>query len=101
MRKNILLFAIIFFATPAISQDFYISLNNEVVKGKIINYKEWVKNPSSVQFQEASTGKTVDLTPMNCKGFTADSSDIYVSYSGTRILNSTDIENTHALQSDV
>ncbi|MEP6582753.1 MAG: hypothetical protein ABJA90_00740 [Ginsengibacter sp.] len=100
MKGSTLLFAVMFFATTVFCQDSYISLNNETVNGTIVHYKEWSKNPSSVQFKEAATGNIINLTPSNCKGFNAGSSDIYISYFGMRILNSNDIENKHALQSD-
>ncbi len=101
MKKNILFYAIIFFTTPVFCQDSYVSLNNDTIKGEIVHYKEWLKNPSSVQFKETATGNIIDLTPSNCKGFKAGTSDIYISYFGTRILNSNDIENIHALKSNI
>jgi hypothetical protein len=98
--KGILFFLFVYLTVPAYCQDVYVKPDNSIVTGTILNYKEWSKNPSIVIFKD-STGNTINLDPTNCKSFTARASDKYISYSGNRILNGDNIENKHALQSNI
>ena len=101
MKQTILFCSLLVCYAFAISQDFYISLNNKVVPGTIQKYKEWAKNPSSILFKDSITGNNINLTPASCKRVVAGVSDNFMSYSGTRIINTDKIENTHALQSNI
>lgn len=83
---SFLLFSFLF----SFSQDSYITLDGKTINGTVENYKEWSKNPTTVLFKNNVTDAEIILTPENCKSFTAGS-DYFISYSGTRILNSDDI----------
>lgn len=78
---------------------FYINNAGDAVKGKFINYKEWNKNPKKVDFIEDNNNNTVVLTPQNCKSFSIDGKDTYITYNGTRLTNPIEL-NTNALQVD-
>lgn len=95
MRNIILPGFLLFFFDNIFSQDFYISVNNDTIRGTVLNYKEWVKNPSSVIFSTYPDNKQIELTPFNCKRFTTHS-EVYISYHGTRLKNS---ENTSDINS--
>lgn len=75
------------------AQDTYVNNNGDTVHGKITNYTQWSKSPSKVDFSDNS-GNNITLTPLNCKGFKVDNSDAYISYSGTRIVNTDNIKNS-------
>lgn len=90
----------IFLVLDSSCQDMYVTNSGDTIHGKITNYEEWDRNPQEVTFIDNS-GKSITLTPLNCKSFSAGKSDTYVSYSGPRLLNSTDIINTYGLNSSV
>ncbi len=100
MRKIIITCALLFLCIVAFCQDVYVNNNGDTVRGKVTNYTEWVRNPANISFQENS-GNTVQLTPLTCKAFTVANSDIYISYSGTRVLNTDNATDIHSLKSDI
>ncbi|HEY5463606.1 MAG TPA: hypothetical protein VIJ95_10155 [Hanamia sp.] len=100
MRKLLFTGMLFFVTIAATCQDIYVTNSGDTIHGKIDNYKEWAKNPQEVFFDE-NTGKNIILTPLNCKSFSVDNSDTYISYSGTRIINSDDITNISGLKDSV
>jgi hypothetical protein len=69
---------------------FYITSKGDTIKGVFTNYKQWSKNPVSVEFTETATAKLIVLTPENCLKFSIENYDEYLAYSGPRMEN--DIE---------
>jgi hypothetical protein len=65
----------------------YISLQGDTVKGMFLNYSEWSKNPSSVEFAPVGSLKPTMLTPQNCRQFVIEGYDEYVSFLGKRLVN--------------
>jgi len=98
MKPMLLLAFMVMSTSFAFSQDSYVTTNGETIQGKIENYKEWSKNPTSVIFKDIAN-RTITITPENCKSFSSGL-DQYVSYHGTRILNSENVIGTQELQSD-
>lgn len=80
-------------------QDQYVSLYGQTIEGKVENYKEWSKNPTEAEFKDTHNN-SVKLTPESCKSFTAGG-DVYVSYIGTRIVNSDNAMNTEGIINDI
>jgi hypothetical protein len=68
---------------------FYVSTAGDTVTGTFINYSDWDKNPSDVDFA-ATSGKTTKLTPQNCRTFVVEGQDEYLSYVGKRLVNPID-----------
>ena len=99
MKQSLFIFFLLY-STFAFSQDSYVTLNDQIIHGTIENYKEWSKNPTTVLFKDSTDGNSIYLTPANCKSFTADLSDKFTSYKGTRILNTDNVMYSHGLQSD-
>lgn len=85
MKQIFFIICLLTGTTTAFCQDSYVSLDGQIIPGKFENYKEWSKNPSSVLFK-SDNGTVITLTPENCKSFVAGI-DTYVSYHGTRIIN--------------
>lgn len=98
MKQILSISFILFYSSFAFCQHSYETSDGQTIPGTIKNYKEWSKNPTTVHFIDNS-GKTITLTPQNCKSFTAGS-DKYVSYNGTRILNSDNAMKSQSVQSD-
>jgi hypothetical protein len=99
MKQVLLISFLMFFTSYAFCQDSYVTLEGKTIYGKIENYREWSKNPSAVVFKDSAGGNTITLTPENCKKFSAGT-DEFVSYHGTRILNSDNIVSSQGLQSN-
>ena len=81
------------------SQDFYVTINDQIVHGTIEHYKESSQNPKTVLFKDGISGNNIDLTPANCKSFTVGLSYKFISYNGTRILNTDNAINSNLMQS--
>lgn len=99
MKKSLFIFFLLS-STFVFSQDFYVTLNDQTIHGTIEHYKEWSKNPKTVLFKDSISGSSIYLTPANCKSFTVGLSDKFISYNGTRILNTDNAINSHGVQSD-
>ncbi len=99
MKKILSCSVLLFYGSLVFSQDMYVTLGNQTIQGTIENYKEWSRNPNTVVFKESVSGAIMNLTPQNCKSFTARS-DKYISYNGTRILNSDNIIYSQGVQND-
>jgi hypothetical protein len=64
---------------------YYISVNGDTVKGHFTNYRQWQLNPSSIEF---NTGpRLINLNPADTREVSIAGKDVYVSYTGTRLLN--------------
>lgn len=98
MKKGLFIF-FLFSSNFLFSQDFYVTINDQIVHGTIEHYKESSKNPKTVLFKDSIRGNSVDLTPANCKGLTVGLSDKFISYKGTRIVNTDNAINSHLVQS--
>jgi hypothetical protein len=98
MKKSLFIF-FLFSSNFLFSQDSYVTLNDQIVHGKIEQYKESSKNPKTVLFKDSVSGSSIYLTPANCKSFTVGLSDKFISYNGTRILNTDNAINSHLMQS--
>lgn len=85
MKKIILPFIFLSVKQTLSAQDHYISNSGDTVKGAVINYKQWDKNPSTIAFR--TNNDEIVLNPANCREILIDKSDRYLSYSGTRIIN--------------
>jgi hypothetical protein len=85
MRRTFIALSLLFIVGSTFGQDYYIDNNNDTIRGVVLNYKEWGQNPSQVQFTVTSSGNTIQLTPLICKGFVVSNKDKYISYSGTRV----------------
>jgi hypothetical protein len=48
MRKIAILILTLNQSLPGVCQDYYISTANDTVRGAVMNYKEWAKNPSEI-----------------------------------------------------
>lgn len=68
---------------------YYVSLNNDTVKGVFPAYSEWTKSPSNVEFQPLN-GNSLTLTSSNCERFVVEGFDEYVAYNGNRLTNPID-----------
>jgi hypothetical protein len=90
MKQILFISFLLFSSLFSFSQDSYITLDGKTVNGTVENYKEWSKNPTTVLFKDNVNDSEIILTIENCKSFTVGS-DYFISYSGTRILNSDDI----------
>jgi hypothetical protein len=86
MKQLLFIICMLACSAAAFCQDSYVTLDGQTIPGKIENYKEWSKNPSTVLFKD-NNGTEITLTPENSKSFSAGN-DQYVSYHGTRIINS-------------
>lgn len=93
MNKSLITCALFFIAATANCQDIYITNNGDTVHGKITDYAQWSKSPVKVEFSDNS-GNNITLTPLNCKSFTVNNSDVYISYSGNRIVNTDNIKSS-------
>lgn len=93
MNKLLITCVLFFVATAANCQDAYVNNSGDTIHGKITNYTQWSKSPTKVDFNDNS-GNKITLTPLNCKSFMVDNSDFYISYSGTRIVNTDNIGNS-------
>ena len=98
MKKGLFIF-FLFSSNFLFSQDFYVTINDQIVHGTIEHYKESSKNPKTVLFKDSISGNSIDLTPANCKGLTVGLSDKFISYKGTRIVNTDNAINSHLVQS--
>ena len=98
MKKGLFIF-FLFSSNFLFSQDFYVTINDQIVHGTIEHYKESSKNPKTVFFKDSIKGNSIDLTPANCKGLTVGLSDKFISYKGTRIVNTDNAINSHLVQS--
>ena len=98
MKKGLFIF-FLFSSNFLFSQDFYVTINDQIVHGTIEHYKESSKNPKTVLFKDSIKGNSIDLTPANCKGLTVGLSDKFISYKGTRIVNTDNAINSHLVQS--
>lgn len=98
MKKGLFIF-FLFSSNFLFSQDFYVTINDQIVHGTIEHYKESSKNPKTVLFKDSIRGNSIDLTPANCKGLTVGLSDKFISYKGTRIVNTDNAINSHLVQS--
>lgn len=100
MKKVFFVLALLNYTTAALCQDYYVSNNNDTIRGVVVNYKEWSRNPVEVLFKLSSASNSLKLNPSNCKSIVIGSSDRYISYSGTRILNSENISSKAGLHDD-
>ncbi len=98
MKQGIFISFLLFYSLFSFSQNSYVTLDGQTIPGTIENYKEWSKIPTTALFKDNS-GTIITLTPQNCKSFTAGS-DTYVSYNGTRILNTDDAMKSQSIQSN-
>jgi hypothetical protein len=95
MKKFFILTALsyaILFCTPSFAQKktipgYYISVQNDTVKGTFSGYSQWSQSPSEVVFTPAGSGSTTKLTPQNCLNFILEGNDEYLSYTGQRLVN--------------
>ena len=98
MKKGLFIF-FLFSSNFLFSQDSYVTINDQIVHGTIEHYKESSKNPKTVFFKDSISGNSIDLTPANCKSLTVGLSDKFISYNGTRIINTDNAINSHLMQS--
>lgn len=98
MKKSLFIF-FLFSSNFIFSQDSYVTLNDQIVHGTIQQYKEPSKNPKTVLFKDSVSGRSIYLTPANCKIVSVGLSDKFISYNGTRILNTDNAINSHLIQS--
>ncbi len=83
---------IILFSLPAAAQQanlfsgYYLSLENDTIRGTFSDYKEWSKSPSKVKFL-TSAGKEVILIPTEVKSFFIEGYESYLSFNGKRLIN--------------
>jgi len=98
MKKGLFIL-FLFYSNFLFSQDSYVAMNDQIVHGKIEHYTESSKNPKTVFFKDSISGNSIDLTPANCKSLTVGLSDKFISYNGTRIINTDNAINAHLMQS--
>jgi hypothetical protein len=98
MKKAILTPLLLLYCLVTFSQDTYVDLNNQTTQGTVENYRAWIRNPTEVKFK-TTAGTEIVLTLQNCKSFTVDK-DVYISYTGTRIINTDNAMNITGLVSD-
>ena len=98
MKKGLFIF-FLFSSNFLFSQDSYVTINDQIVHGTIEHYKESSKTPKTVFFKDSISGNSIDLTPANCKSLTVGLSDKFISYNGTRIINTDNAINSHLMQS--
>ncbi len=70
---------------------YYINNSGDTVQGSVHDFVYKNRTPSITHFKE-TTGKELQLSPLNCKGFTVyfkdpDTTLRYIAYSGKRLLN--------------
>ncbi|UAY50608.1 hypothetical protein [Ferruginibacter albus] len=78
---------------------YYITTSGDTIKGCFPGYKEWGNNPANVTFIGTNDTKTI-LTANNCKYLSIEGYDSYVSYSGFRLLNPTELQTATTDSSD-
>jgi hypothetical protein len=99
--RTILLLSILFLCDNLFAQNknftgFYISNEGDTIKGSFPKYSQWNYNPDIVEFLTADS-KSIHLTPLNCKKFSIETYDEYISYFGKRLINP--IEDNEAIDS--
>jgi hypothetical protein len=75
------------FAQRQVVKGYHITNTGDTVLGQFPDYKQWNKNPATVDFiPDGSVNKLV-LTPAISKGFNIYQNESYIAYQGTRLQN--------------
>ncbi len=85
-----LFFCHLSFAQKKLFTGYYLTLQNDTVRGRFPGYSQWNKNPGEVEFVTEGSGATMRLTPQNTHRFVVHDYDEYATYKGRRLLNPVD-----------
>src|SRR5687768_2631683 len=88
------------FAQGKIVKGYYINIAGDTVQGQFIDFKQWNKNPSAVDFLPEGSANKLLLTPSVSRGFNINENESYIAYQGTRLQNPVTYNTATAAEAD-
>src|SRR5688500_1353892 len=89
------------FAQAKVVKGYYINNAGDTVRGQFPDFRQWNKNPSSVDFIPDGSADKLVLTPTTSRGFRIDETESYIAYNGTRLQNPISYNTATASDADV